>query len=164
MIECQYRKGNCCELIALYGEMDLDKAEVSDAACKACLSKNNSSITGECCKVVADVALYNIRRHDPEKYSDIRDKLISYIRVMPPGPGTELKKIFDKILIKKKAGCNCNKHANAMNRWGCDKCLEQIDVIVGWLQDEAEKRGLPFSKIAAKAIVRLAVRRARKKQ
>jgi hypothetical protein len=35
-------------------------------------------------------------------------------------------------------------------------------LIVGWLREEAQERGLPFSKMAAGQIVKLAIRRARR--
>jgi hypothetical protein len=42
-------------------------------------------------------------------------------------------------------------------------CEKNIDIIVGWLEEEAKNRHLPFSKIAAKALVKLAIYRAKKK-
>jgi hypothetical protein len=56
-----------------------------------------------------------------------------------------------------------------MDAWGCDESEKRLDEIVGWLQEEHAKRAaarqtiLPFSKLVAANIVKLAIRRARKK-
>ena len=41
-------------------------------------------------------------------------------------------------------------------------CEANIDTIVGWLREQAEARGLPFLEIAAKMLVRRAIRNARR--
>jgi len=50
-----------------------------------------------------------------------------------------------------------------MNKWGPDGCSEHMETILGWLEQEAKKRNLPFVKSAAKVMVTLAIRRSRKK-
>jgi hypothetical protein len=49
-----------------------------------------------------------------------------------------------------------------MNLWGCDGCEQRLDTIVGWLHQESGRRGLPFFSPAAVALVRVAIRKARK--
>lgn len=49
-----------------------------------------------------------------------------------------------------------------MDKWGSDECLERIDDIVEWMELEAKERGLPFVQKAARAMVRIAVWRARR--
>lgn len=49
-----------------------------------------------------------------------------------------------------------------MDKWGPDECLERIDDIVEWMELEAKERGLPFVQKAARAMVRIAVWRARR--
>jgi hypothetical protein len=41
-------------------------------------------------------------------------------------------------------------------------CEKNIDTIVGWLKEEATKRGLPFIEIIARIIIKLAIKRAKK--
>lgn len=162
MIECQYKKENCCELVSQYGKIELDKSLItSENACKQCL-KTTTPTNGECNSVIASLVMYNIKKHYPERSKEVDKEFLPYCRLQTKGPGTELKKIFDKLLIKEQKGCDCAGHAIMMDRWGPDICLERMDQILGWLKEEAEKRGLPFSRIAAKAMVRLAIRRARK--
>lgn len=78
----------------------------------------------------------------------------------PAGPGTELKRLLARIGIT-KGSCACNAHAAEMDAKGADWCIENIDTIVGWLREEAEKRRLPFADFAARLLVRRAVRKAR---
>lgn len=49
-----------------------------------------------------------------------------------------------------------------MDAWGCDECEQRIDEIVGWLREEAGKRGLPFLDIAGRMLVKRAIRNARR--
>ena len=82
----------------------------------------------------------------------------------PPtsGPGTELKKLLKTIGIVAKPGCACNKRAQTMDVNGCDWCAENLDTISSWLQEEAQKRGLPYIPAAGKWIINLAIKRARR--
>lgn len=161
MIKCKYRKGDCCQLIADYGKIKLEEAITNDKACRSCM-KHDTHNTGKCNQMVASLVMYNVRINYPERTKEIRQEFLPYCRIKESGPGTELKKILDKFLIKEKIGCKCGPHARTMDRWGPEICLERIDIIVGWLQEEAEKRNLPFSRAAAKLLVKLAIKRARK--
>lgn len=78
------------------------------------------------------------------------------------GPGTELKKLLASLGIKPEKNCACNARARVMDRQGCDWCEQHIDVIVGWLREEAEKRRLPFLDAAGRILVRRAIRNARR--
>jgi hypothetical protein len=51
-----------------------------------------------------------------------------------------------------------------MNLWGCDKCEEKVDEIAEWMQQEAWRRKLPAPRIILKQLIRIAIRRARKKE
>ena len=79
------------------------------------------------------------------------------------GVGAELKRLLAKAGIKASPTCQCNSHAMQLNLWGPDECERQIDKIVGWLRDEAARRGLPFVKSAGVLLVKLAIRNARSK-
>jgi hypothetical protein len=79
------------------------------------------------------------------------------------GPGTEMKALLSRIGIVASPNCSCNKRARIMDEKGSDWCEEHIDEIDGWLAEEARKRKLPYLSLAGKALIRLAIRRARKK-
>lgn len=82
--------------------------------------------------------------------------------VTTSGPGTELKKLLSKIGITSTPTCSCNARAKKMDEWGPDECEKRIDEIVGWLKEEADKRGLPFIEMAGRILVRRAISNSRK--
>lgn len=49
-----------------------------------------------------------------------------------------------------------------MDERGVNWCEANIDEIVGWLREEATKRGLPFIDAAGRLLVRRAIRNARR--
>ena len=77
------------------------------------------------------------------------------------GPGTELKKLLKLIGITASPDCSCNARARLMDERGIEWCEANIDEIVGWLREEASKRGLPFVDMAGRMIVCTAIRRAK---
>jgi len=79
------------------------------------------------------------------------------------GPGTELKALLKTVGIVASPGCSCNKRAKVMDQNGCDWCEANLDEISGWLQEESEKRKLPYVATAGKMLIRWAIRRSRKK-
>jgi hypothetical protein len=88
------------------------------------------------------------------------------------GSGTELKILLaDWLGITSSPGCSCNSMAAEMDRRGPDWCEsnEGLAKILGVMRAEHAKRWqarqtlLPWSDTAAKALVRLAVHRARTK-
>lgn len=78
------------------------------------------------------------------------------------GPGTELKKLLATIGIEATPRCSCNEVAAEMNRLGPDWCLENEDKIIAVMEREAARRKLPFVRVVAAQLIRLAVRRSRK--
>jgi len=78
------------------------------------------------------------------------------------GPGTELKKLLASVGITSTPDCACNARAAEMDRNGSDWCAENESTIVGWLREQAEARGLPFIEVAARLLIRRAIRNARK--
>jgi hypothetical protein len=80
------------------------------------------------------------------------------------GPGTELKALLkDWLGIQASPNCPCNARARQMDEWGPDLCEQNLQTIVGWLEEQAKARKLPFVRFAAEQAVKLAIRRARKK-
>lgn len=47
-----------------------------------------------------------------------------------------------------------------MDSWGVEECRRNLDQILEWLQQAAADRGLPFSRLGAIALIRLAIWRA----
>jgi len=79
------------------------------------------------------------------------------------GSGTELSSLLAAVGIRYTEGCTCRQKASMMDAMGIRWCEENLDhVILPWLRDEAVKRGLPYVGIAARALVLLAISRAKK--
>ena len=77
--------------------------------------------------------------------------------------GTALSTLLSRFGINaNEPGCKCRARAAQMNARGCDWCEANIDTIVGWLREEATKRGLPFVDMAGRMLVRRAIRNARR--
>jgi hypothetical protein len=81
------------------------------------------------------------------------------------GPGTELKKLLKKIGITATPNCSCNARARRMDEEEAKEpgwCEAHLDEIVGWLREEATKRGLPFVDMAGRVLVRRAIKNAKR--
>lgn len=78
------------------------------------------------------------------------------------GTGTELKKLLKMMGITPAPNCSCNAKAKFMNQKGIQWSKDNINIIVGWLKEEATKRNLPFFTYGAKKLVELAIYRAEK--
>ncbi len=79
------------------------------------------------------------------------------------GVGAELKKLLAIFGITSTPNCSCNAKAKLMNNNGIQWCKENKDTITSWLQEEAKKRKLPFSRFAARKLINFAISRAEKK-
>lgn len=107
---------------------------------------------------------------------------------LPPQgkPGTELKNILAWFRAKSDASCQCAARAAEMDARGADWCEENQELIVGWLMEEWDRRGLSLAEflpgraarwlsrlvgkserelavIGSRWAVKTAIRRARKK-
>lgn len=77
------------------------------------------------------------------------------------GPGAELSRILAGMGIHPSSDCGCKKIARKMNRRGAAWCRENIDWVLDRLKEESDKRkSWIFSRIVAKRIVFMAIRRA----
>lgn len=80
----------------------------------------------------------------------------------PNGPGTVLSKMIKSLGIVMSDSCSCRRHAIEMNTKGNDWCEQNMDTVVGWLRDEAKRRGLPFVDMVGKLMVGRAIKKSRK--
>jgi hypothetical protein len=111
------------------------------------------------CELVDNVWLHVDRGSEGENAA--REAVVASL--VGTGPGTQLKRLLSRLGIAASPTCSCNKRAQVMDEKGCDWCAEHIDEIDGWLAEEAKKRKLPYLSLAGKTLIRLAIRRARKK-
>lgn len=163
---CEHYLNGTCAVIAGLTGIDQSLCVVGDDACAACLADTYPKQRN---RVTASIGIYIAKKNLPsDQAARIKSDLISEIRVEqgepPPneGPGTELKKLLSKLGFAVKTTCQCNAHARDMDHRGVDWCRDNVDVIVGWLREEAEKQGIPFVEFAARLLIKYAIRRATK--
>ena len=80
----------------------------------------------------------------------------------PGGVGTLLHGYLGRLGLHATPNCQCIARLQQMDAMGPDWCESNLGTIVGWLEEEARKRGLPFSRMAAGLLVRHAIRRHRR--
>lgn len=97
---------------------------------------------------------------EPAKY--LRSLFPRTMEEDPNGPGTTLSKMIKSLGIVMSDSCSCRRHALEMNAKGNDWCEQNIDTIVGWLKEEANRRGLPFVDMIGKLMVGRAIKKSRK--
>lgn len=80
------------------------------------------------------------------------------------GCGTNLKAWLKKIGIEATEGCSCNARAKIMDAQGPQWCKDNIETILDWLYEEANKRNMGglFFRPAVKLIVQRAISKAEK--
>lgn len=111
-------------------------------------------------KEIGENKLRSILGDNPAKY--LRSLFPQTMEEHPNGPGSVLSNMIKKIGIVMTQGCSCRRHAIEMNEKGNDWCEQNIDTIVGWLREEAEKRRLPFFDSVGKIMVNRAIKKSRK--
>ena len=85
-----------------------------------------------------------------------------YPRLPTEGVGQELKKLLKFIGITSSPGCACNVRAQTMDGEGITWCENNIELIVSWLREEAENRKLLFIDAGGRALVKMAIKRAKR--
>ena len=82
------------------------------------------------------------------------------------GPGTELKKLFASLGIRPNSNCKCNALAHEIDQHGIAWCEATVETIVDWLEEAAKAlggwQGILFTRVAARAAVWLAIRKAKR--
>jgi len=117
-------------------------------------------LIGDWTKSQAEKKIESLLGYDPAKY--IRSLYPKTLEVCPNHPGTVLSKMIKSVGIQMTDSCSCKRHALEMNEKGNDWCEQNIDTIVGWLREEANRRGLPFMDALGKMLVNRAIKKSRK--
>lgn len=117
-------------------------------------------LIGDWTKSQAENKITQLFGDDPAKY--LRSLYPKTLEENPNHCGTILSKMIKSVGIQMTDSCSCKRHALEMNEKGNDWCEENIDTIVGWLRDEAKRRGLPFMDAIGKMLVYRAIKKSRK--
>jgi hypothetical protein len=117
-------------------------------------------LIGDWTKSQAENKITQLFGDDPAKY--LRSLYPKTLEENPNHCGTILSKMIKSVGIQMTDSCSCKRHALEMNEKGNDWCEENIDTIIGWLRDEAKRRGLPFMDAIGKMLVYRAIKKSRK--
>jgi hypothetical protein len=79
------------------------------------------------------------------------------------GAGTELHQLLLLFGITLRSDCECLDHIDTMNQEGPDWCEHNIELIIGWLRTEAERRKLPFQESLGRTLIKSAISNSRRK-
>lgn len=112
------------------------------------------------CVVAQDVDGWTVDTGHPAYPATARPGFVRRRRAA--GPGTELKKLLSRLGITATPDCSCNARADLMDDRGVEWCLANVGEIVGWMREEAVKRGLPFVDMAGRMLVNRAIRNAQR--
>lgn len=76
--------------------------------------------------------------------------------------GSGIKRLLALVGIHSTDQCNCTSYAAKIDAWTCEEALERLDEIVSTMEVNARSLGITFSPAAARLLVRLAIRNARR--
>lgn len=123
-------------------------------------SGNDYTLIGDWTKSQAEKKIEQLMGDDPAKF--LRSLYPKTLEENPNHPGTILSKMIKSVGIQMTDSCSCKRHALEMNEHGNDWCEANIDTIVGWLRDEAKRRGLPFMDALGKLLIGRSIKKSRK--
>jgi hypothetical protein len=78
------------------------------------------------------------------------------------GVGASLAYLLSRFWIRHSPGCKCAERAARLDAMGPAWARENKEIILGWMEEEANRRGLPYLRIAAELVVDAAISRAEK--
>lgn len=79
------------------------------------------------------------------------------------GAGSELTRLLSFFWVRHTSGCQCSERASRMDEMGPEWCRENRDLILSWLQEEAQRRGIPFVRSVADMVLEAAISRAERR-
>jgi len=106
----------------------------------------------------------------PENYVDVKESTLKRLGLLNDGvlvdvrtiprPGTVLAENLKSWGMLPSPGCKCAKYVQDMNDNGAVWCQENVEIIVGWLEESAKEMkekgelDVEFSRFAAKLLVK----------
>jgi hypothetical protein len=81
--------------------------------------------------------------------------------IFKTGVGTILENLFKKIGINHVQQCDCSSKFHLLNKKGIIWCETNIETILQWIKAESKEQNIPFAPKTARALVRLAIKKAK---
>lgn len=123
-------------------------------------SGENYDNAGDWTKAKAEEIIWNQIKNNPQAY--LQSRFPRTIEQDPNGPGTILSGMIKTLGINFTPNCSCRQRAIQMNIEGPDWCDNNIETIMSWLKEEAQKRSLPFVDMVVRAMVKRAISKSRR--
>ena len=105
-----------------------------------------------------------IQSKEPPPTDFVGGRMTHLVVVVNFGPGTELGKLLKKLRVTPAPNCKCNQHIREMNARGVQWCNDNLNTIVDWLREEADKARLPFNETLSRILIRRAIKQATKNE
>lgn len=162
-----------CQFAAAWGGVNLQHCRTSPRACQLCCSSQaprsynhvTASLAGSGLLSVDKIA-YATRHKDfaPFYRRTFEDRKVVGDYGLTGGPGTELHYWFARWGFHPTPTCKCTDRAKLMDQKGCDWCERNVNLIVGWLFEEAGARRITPSPPASLLvnITKRCIKRARR--
>lgn len=157
-IECKYLDNTKCLIASDISESD---CPVIPEQCDYCTNKAQPPQNVNVVTISIAMKYGKDTRRIVQQYGDvISEKEPTHGEF----PGTELRKLISWFVWDARVkNCSiCKNREERMNRWGADKCQENIATILVWIQESAAQKGYPYSSRVATALVRKAIANSRK--
>jgi len=157
-IECKYLEDKKCLLASDISQSD---CPVLVEQCDYCTNKADPPQSVNVVTISLAMKYSKDTKRIVQQYGQvISDKAPTHGQ----SPGTELRKLIAWFVWDKRVkNCStCKNREERMNRWGADKCEENIATIIEWLRESATERGYPFSPRVASALIRKAIANSRR--
>jgi hypothetical protein len=155
---CRHLIDNSCSLASNIAKT---KCSVNSEQCAYCTTKSDNPQAINI--VTISLALLNStdKASIAKQYASIIEETIIEGELV----GTELRKQISWFVWNQKvSNCKtCKNREERMNRWGCDRCLQNIDIILEWLKESAKNHYYPYNEFLVKRLVMKAINNARKK-
>lgn len=81
--------------------------------------------------------------------------------IIKDGVGTMLENLLKKIGINYTHQCSCSSKIHLLNKKGVEWCENNADTILKWIRAESQEKNIPFAPKTAKALLRLAIKKAK---
>jgi hypothetical protein len=133
------------------------RVPIQKKACDDCQSLENPRTVNKVTLGTAIGTLMQLGEFEQKTHGHLMDALHGEMgAIYDTGPGTNLKRYLSWF-ASETPDCPCQDRAKVMNAWGPDLCKKNMDIILGWLQESASKKGIPFVRFIAKIIVSRAI-------
>lgn len=155
MIPCKHRIDGCCQIACTLA--NVANVPTYEKSCDVCSHEDSPQTVN---RVTIGLSLLHLRKTN--QFDLVKHAyLTNAVTEANHGVGTVLKRKLQWIAAPNQT-CDCESKVRVMNAWGPEKCREEIETILDWLQESAEEQKILFVRFAVKILVLAAIQEARK--